>query len=175
MSEARSLYRGEFLELKRDRHWEFVRRVNASGAVVMIAVTPEGELLLVEQTRLPMQGKTIELPAGIVGDSAALADEGFETAALRELLEETGYRGGSATILTQGPTAPGMSSEMLTFVAIRDLVREHAGGGVDGEDITVHRVPLAAVHGWLEVRRAEGLYIEPRIYAGLWFASNGFA
>lgn len=175
MSAIKTLHKGEFLELKRDRHWEYVTRLKASGAVVIVAVTAEGELLLVEQTRIPMQGKTIELPAGIVGDSAAFADEGFEQAALRELLEETGYRGSQATLLTRGPSAPGLSSEQLTLVAVRDLVQEHAGGGVDGEDITVHRVPLDSVHGWLEARRIQGYFIEPRIYAGLWFASKGFA
>ncbi len=173
MSGIRTLRKGEFLELKRDRHWEYVKRVRASGAVVMVAVTAERELLLVEQTRIPMQGKTIELPAGLVGDSDAFADEGLEQAALRELLEETGYRGEQAFILTQGPTAPGLTSEQLTLVGIRGLSHEHAGGGVDGEDISVHRVPLDAVHGWLEARRAKGYFIEPRIYAGLWFASSG--
>ena len=52
------------------------------------------------------------------------------------------------------------------------MEREHAGGGVDGEDITVHLVPLAQVHPWLEARRAAGDHIEPRIYAGLWFVQN---
>lgn len=172
MSEIRSLYKGEFLELKRDRHWEYVRRTMASGAVVIIAVTDAGELVLVEQTRIPLQGKSIELPAGIVGDSEAHAGEAFETAALRELLEETGFRASRAEIVTQGPTAAGFSSEMLTLVRVHGLVREHGGGGVDGEDITVHLVPLPAVHGWLEARRAEGYFIEPRIYAGLWFTQN---
>ncbi|MES2685119.1 MAG: hypothetical protein V4650_16485 [Pseudomonadota bacterium] len=60
---------------------------------------------------------------------------------------------------------------MLTFVRITGLVREHAGG-VDGEDITVHLVTRDAVHAWLEVRRAQGFFIEPRIYAGLWLADN---
>lgn len=172
MSEVRSLHKGEFLELKRDRHWEYVKRVNANGAVVIIAVTDAGELVLVEQTRIPLHGKTIELPAGITGDSAEHADEAFEGAALRELLEETGYSATSAEVILQGPTAPGLTSEQLTFVRMRGLQQQHAGGGVDGEDITVHRVPLAEVHGWLTAKRVEGYFIEPRIYAGLWFAQN---
>ncbi len=172
MSEIRSLYKGEFLELKRDRHWEYVRRVKANGAVLIVAVTDAGELVLVEQMRIPMQGKTIELPAGITGDSDAVAGESFIHAAERELLEETGYTAASAEVILQGPTAPGLTSEQLTFVRMRGLVQQHAGGGVDGEDITVHRVPLAAVHGWLTARRTEGYFIEPRIYTGLWFAQN---
>lgn len=173
MSTILSLFKGEFLELRRDRHWEYVRRVKANGAVVIIAVTDAGELLLVEQTRIPLQGKTIELPAGITGDSDAVAGESFISAAQRELLEETGYSAASAEVILQGPTAPGLTSEQLTFVRMRGLVQQHAGGGVDGEDITVHAVPLATVHEWLMAKRAEGYYIEPRIYAGLWFAQNG--
>lgn len=172
MSDIRSLHRGEFLEILRDRHWEYVRRTKASGAVVIIAVTDAGELILVEQTRIPLHGKTIELPAGVVGDSDEFAGEALETAALRELLEETGFRGAKAEIATQGPTAAGFSSEMLTLVRVSGLVREHAGGGVDDEDITVHLVPVADVHAWLQARQAEGYYIEPRIYAGLWFVAN---
>lgn len=168
----RSLHRGEFLEILRDRHWEYVRRTKASGAVVMIAVTEAEELVLVEQTRIPLHGKTIEMPAGLVGDSGTHADEAFEAAALRELLEETGYRAAEAKVLTQGPTAAGFSSEMLTFVGMRGLVREHGGGGVDDEDITTHCVPLADVPARLEAWRAAGYFIEPRIYAGLWFAAQ---
>lgn len=172
MSEIKSLYRGEFLEILRDRHWEYVRRTKANGAVVIIAVTDAGELVLVEQTRIPLHGKSIELPAGITGDSAAFADEAFESAAHRELLEETGFRAEHAEIVLQGPTAAGMSSELLTFVRMHTLTRVNAGGGVDGEDITVHLVPLAHVHSWLQGKHAEGYFIEPRIYAGLWFAAR---
>lgn len=168
----RTLHRGEFLELKRDRHWEYVSRVQARGAVVIIAVTPERELVLVEQTRIPQQCKTIELPAGIVGDADSPEDESFEDAALREMLEETGFRGSEAFLLTQGPTAAGLTSEQLTLVGIRGLVREHEGGGVGDEDISVHLVPLDGARDWLERKRAEGLRVEPRIYAGLYFASG---
>lgn len=170
------LYRGKFLELLRQDvaggHWEYVRRTQARGAAVIIAVTDAGELVLVEQTRVPLGGKSIELPAGLVGDGADDPAEAYEAAALRELLEETGFRAQAARVLTQGPTAAGFSSEMLTFVRATGLVREHPGGGVDGEDITVHLVPLADVPAWVEARRAEGLFIEPRIYAGLWFATH---
>lgn len=172
MSEVRTLHKGQFLELKRDRHWEFVKRVNANGAVVIIAVTDAGELVLVEQTRIPLQGKTIELPAGITGDSEAVAGESFISAAHRELLEEAGFSAEHAEVILQGPTAAGLTSEQLTFVRMRGLVREHAGGGVDGEDITVHCVPVSTVHDWLMQKRAEGYFVEPRIYAGLWFAQN---
>ncbi|WP_020651278.1 NUDIX hydrolase [Solimonas variicoloris] len=163
------LHRGKFLRLLRDRHWEYVSRVNSAGAGFIAALTSEHELLLVEQYRLPLQARTIELPAGMIGDEADFKDESIEASTLRELEEETGYRGARAEILLSGPVAAGLTSEMLHLVRIRDLVRVGPGGGVAGEDITVHRVPLAKVDGWLRDKAAEGLLIEPRIYAALYF------
>lgn len=163
------LHRGRFLRLLRDRHWEYVERVNSSGAGFIIAVTDARELVLVEQYRLPLHARTIELPAGMIGDEDAFREESIEASALRELEEETGFRGSEAKIVASGPVAAGMSSEPLHLVRIRGLVRVGAGGGVEGEDITVHVVPLEQVDGWLAARRAEGLQIEPRIYAGLYF------
>lgn len=167
------LHRGRFLRLVRvpfrNGHWEYVSRVNSSGAAFILAVTPQRELLLVEQHRLPLGARTVELPAGMIGDEAGHRDEGIEASALRELEEETGFRGTRARILASGPVAAGLTSEMLHLVEIDDLVREHAGGGVDGEDIVVHRVPLSAIDDWLARKRDEGLLIEPRIYAALYF------
>ena len=63
-----SLCRGKFLELLKEGRWEYVRRVNANGAVMIVAVTEDGELLLVEEYRVPLHALTIGLPAGISGD-----------------------------------------------------------------------------------------------------------
>src|SRR3546814_13121516 len=62
------LHRGKFLRLVRDRHWEYVTRVNSSGAGFIAALTDAGEVVLVEQYRLPLHARTIELPAGMIGD-----------------------------------------------------------------------------------------------------------
>lgn len=166
----RTLHDGEFLKLLRDGHWEYVERQNARGAAAMVAITQEREIVLVEQYRIPLHARAIELPAGIIGDSDAFRDETIESSALRELLEETGFQGRSARLVCSGPTAPGLSSEFSNLVLVTGLTRVHAGGGVDGEDITVHVVPLAQIDEWLEGQRAKGLLIEPRIYAGLYFA-----
>lgn len=166
------LHQGRFLRLVRDRHWEYVQRVNSSGAAFIAAVTDAGELLLVEQERLPLQARTIELPAGMIGDDAGFADESIEASALRELEEETGYRGARAEILLSGPVAAGMTSEMLHLVRIHELQRVGDGGGVDGENIQVHRVPLTEIDAWLQARAAEGLLVEPRIYAALYFLTR---
>ena len=172
-SPIESMARGKYLELCRDGNWEYVRRVNARGAAFMLAVTEAQELVLVEQYRVPLQRRCIELPAGIVGDDPAHPGENAESAALRELEEETGFRGGRIEHLLSGPSSPGMSAEILHLFRVSDLARVGPGGGADdGEDITVHLVPLDEVHAWLQNRAVAGLAIEPRIYAGLWFAGR---
>lgn len=165
--EAHLLHRGEFLLLFRRQHWEYVRRPRSSGACFVIAVTREDELVLVEQYRLPVQANTIELPAGILGDSEAFAGEAAEEGGLRELEEETGFRGARAELLFSAPTAAGLTSEMSHFVRVHDLTRVHAGGGVDDEAITVHLVPRRGIDTWLKARRTEGKLVDSRIYAAL--------
>ena len=161
------VYQGRFLEIHKDGRWEFVARHKARGAVHIVAVTPARELVLVEQFRVPVQVRTIELPAGILGDEAAHREESVEACALRELLEETGYTGTNARVLHAGPTAPGLTSERFNIVQIEGLARINDGGGVDGENITVHRVPLIGVMPWLEAQQRSGLQVDHRIYAGL--------
>ena len=141
------LARGRFLSLKKRNGWEFVERTNAREIVAVIAVTPEKELVLVEQYRPPVESRVIELPAGLVGDVEG--DDSVEEAGGRELLEETGYRAGSLKAVFRGPISAGLSTEILTIVKADDLKREHEGGGIDGEDIQVHRVPVSEVKQWL--------------------------
>jgi len=169
MSKPESLHRGKYLELLKDGRWEYVRRVNARGAVFVLAVTEARELVLVEQYRVPVAERTLELPAGIYGDEESAEHETPEHCALRELEEETGYRGKVAKVLLSGPVAPGLTSEIMYLVRVAGLTRVHAGGGVGGEQITVHVVPLRDVAGWLDRKRDEGFQVEPRIYAALHF------
>lgn len=161
------LHTGRFLELVADGRWEYVRRRNASAVVGIIAVTPAGGLLLVEQHRIPVGGPVIELPAGLVGDEQA--DEDIATAAARELEEETGWLPASCRILARGPSSAGLTSEVSTLVLARDLRRTGPGGGVLGEGITVHEVPLAAIPAWLAGRAAAGMLIDHKIHAALWW------
>ena len=81
---------GKYLRLVTRGTWEFAERTTGGHAVLVLAVTPERRLLFVEQFRVPVDGRTIELPAGLVGDTRD--DDTFEEAARRELLEETGWR-----------------------------------------------------------------------------------
>ena len=167
-----TLYEGKFLRLRRNGRWEYAERVNSIGAAFILALTPAREIVLVEQYRVPLQARTIELPAGIIGDGGH-AGESVEVSALRELEEETGFRGARAEILLRGPVAAGLASEMLYLVRVHELIRVHAGGGVDDEDIRVHVVPLATAHDWLAQQAKQGLLVEPRVYTGLYFSAVG--
>ncbi|HEX4870796.1 MAG TPA: NUDIX hydrolase [Nevskiaceae bacterium] len=164
----RLLHEGQFLRLWRTDHWEFVSRVRSRGACFLIAVTAADELLLVEQLRLPLRQPCIELPAGIIADQAAHADESVLDSARRELLEETGYAGAEAEVVLETPTAPGMSSERGYFVRVRGLSRQGHGGGVDDEQITVHAVPLTRIEPWLAAQRARGCAIDGRVLTALY-------
>lgn len=167
MEQNETLFNGSYLRVRRRHDWEYAERTNASAAVIIVAVTPEHRLLLVEQFRIPVNATSIEMPAGLVGD---LDDgESIETAAARELIEETGWQAGRIEHLMTGPSSSGLSNEQIAFVRARDLVRVGAGGGDETEDIRVHEVPLAEAAAWLDARRREGYSIDPKLYAGLYF------
>lgn len=166
------LHAGRYLRLVRQGRWEFVERVIApQGAVQIIAVTAEHQLLLVEQHRPPVGGRVIELPAGLI-DGDGGPDETPEATAIRELEEETGYRCARVRQVHRGPTSPGSSNEFNTFFVAEELERVSAGGGLDSEDITVHRVSLAEAPAWLAARQAEGLWVDPRVFMGLYWATK---
>lgn len=163
------LHRGRFLELRKHGRWEYVARHGATGSVHVLAVTDERELLLVEQYRVPVQSRTLELPAGVIGDEAAHRGERPESCGARELEEETGYRPAQVSLLQVSPSAPGLSSEIQHLVRAVGLTRVGPGGGVDGENITVHRVPLAGLSQWLaEAAEHQGLLVDHRIHAALY-------
>lgn len=169
MTNERVLYDGDFLRLLARDHWEYVERSNARGAVIIVAVTDDERVLLVEQLRVPVGAKVIELPAGLVGDLSGFESESLAAAAARELEEETGYRPGRLEPLVDGPPSPALANEHMSFFRAYDLTRTGAGGGDDSEDIAVHAVPLREVDAWLDDKRGAGELVDPKVYTGLYF------
>lgn len=162
-----TLFDGKWLRIRRRGRWEYVERSHGEGlAVVIVAVTPQDKLLFVEQFRVPLGQRTIELPAGLVGDHHA--HDTLEDAARRELIEETGWEAGRIEVLLTGATSAGMSSERAAFVRATNLRRVGSGGGVDGEGITVHEVPRADAPAWLMRQHAAGYEVDLKLWAGLW-------
>jgi len=154
------VWQGRFIAAKKRGRWEYVSRTRGVSAAVILAVD-EGHVLLVEQYRAPLQAMSLELPAGLVGDE----EEGEETAvaAIRELEEETGYRAERMVDLGKFFASPGMSSEGFTLLRAEGLTKVGAGGGVAGEDIIVHRVPMGEVADFVAKKRAEGATMDVKL------------
>ena len=164
-----TLYEGKFLTMVRNGCWEYCERVNNTAAAMIFACTPEGEVLLVEEYRPPIAAQSICFPAGLIGD---VAPESGSVAAKRELLEETGYEAAEMRYLFTGPSSPGLTSETVAFYLASGLVQKSAGGGVEDENIIVHKVPMAGIDAWLTEQMAAGKSIDPRVYTGLYFLKN---
>ncbi len=155
-----TMWEGRFIAAKRRGRWEYVTRARGIGAAVILAIH-EDAVILVEQYRVPLGGMCLELPAGLIGDDGA--EEAPETAAIRELEEETGWRAGRMVDLGRYYSSPGMASEAFTLLRAEELERVGPGGGIEGEDIIVHQVKLAEVPGFIASKRAEGCAIDVRL------------
>jgi ADP-ribose pyrophosphatase len=154
------VWEGRFILAKRRGKWEYVSRTRGVSAAVILAIH-EGQVILVEQYRVPLRAQCLELPAGLIGDE----DEGeeAETAAIRELEEETGYRADRMIDLGRFHASPGMSSEGFTLLRAEGLTKVGEGGGVEGEDIIVHHVPVGDVDRFVAEKRAEGCAMDVKL------------
>jgi ADP-ribose pyrophosphatase len=158
--EEQIVWQGRFITTKTKGTWEYVSRARGIKAAVILAVD-DGHVLLVEQFRVPLGVSCLELPAGLIGDETD--NEVMEEAAARELEEETGYRPGRIELVGEFYSSPGMVSESFFFVRAHDLVKTGAGGGVEGENITVHRVPMDGVADFMAQKRAEGCAMDAKL------------
>ena len=166
------LHTGKFLRLVQEDHWEYSERINSPGAVIIVGVTDDRKIVLIEQYRIPLHSRVIEFPAGVIGDEPGAGDETHVEAARRELLEETGFQANHLVPLVSGAASSGQSSEVVNMYLATGIKSVGKGGGVGHEEITVHEVPLDSAHEWLEVKAREGLLIDPKVYAGLYFVER---
>jgi ADP-ribose pyrophosphatase len=141
------------------REWELFERINCNGIVAIVPVTDEGNVLLIRQFRPPVNGYVIEFPAGLNDKGDTLAE-----AARRELREETGYVSKEMTPLVEGPMSSGASGEILTVFLARGLSFQGIGERDETEDIEVLSVPINELDDRLNALRAEGDYVDLKIY-----------
>ena len=155
------VWQGKWITAKRQGRWEFVSRARGIQAVVIVAIDDDGHVLLVDQYRVPLGRRCLELPAGLIGDD--VEGEPVESAAARELEEETGYRAERIEPLGFFHSSPGMVSEGFTLVRAHGVARVSEGGGTEHEDIVVHRVPLGALPDFVATKRAEGMAVDVKL------------
>ncbi len=121
--------------------------------VQVVPVTTDGKLVMVEQFRPGSRQVTLEFPAGLV-------EEGEEpvAAAVRELEEETGYRGGAPVIIADVDPNAALQSNRL-FVAVVDNCRRTGERDQDpGEAIRPREVDPEELDGLIESGRFRDAY-----------------
>lgn len=149
---SRVVHRGHYLEFRvltveredgsrreRDIVWH-------PGAVAIVALDEEDRVLLVRQFRVAAGAALLEIPAGTLDvDAATGRVEDPDTAAARELEEETGYRAGRLERIGDFWTAPGFATEQMWLYLATDLAAADADrlGPDEDERLELERLPLA--------------------------------
>ena len=156
----RIMWAGKYLRAMKQGRWEFASRVNDVRAVVILA-EHDGKMILIEQERIPIGKRCLELPAGLVGDEDEKAT--VEGTAVKELEEETGFTASKVERLGDFYSSPGMIAESFTLVRATGLSRIGKGGGNEHEDIIVHLVPRADIPAFVERMRSNGCAIDAKL------------
>ena len=154
------LWSGNWIQARRRGKWEYATRARNIRAAVILALDSD-HVILVEQYRVPIGRPCLELPAGLIGDETE-GEDPLE-AAKRELVEETGYEAAEWHDLGTYYSSPGMVGESFSMLVARNLARVGEGGGIDGENIIVHRVPLSSVIKTVEDFRANGGAVDSKL------------
>ena len=157
---AEEMWAGRFVRAIRRGKWEYASRTSNIRAVVILAEY-EGKVILVDQPRVPLGERCLELPAGLVGDVDPSAT--VEQTAITELEEETGFTADRIEQLGDFYSSPGMLSEGFTLGRAHGVRKVGEGGGDENEDINVHLVAPADIPNFIEQKRAEGFGIDVKL------------
>jgi ADP-ribose pyrophosphatase len=160
---ASEVYRGNFLDLRRDvvrlHDGQQVTReyVVHPGAVMVVPMLADGQLVLERQYRYPLRQLTIEFPAGKVD----VGETGFDCA-VRELAEETGYRAREWAHAGVLHNAAAYSTEGIEIWFARDLQPGPAAPDV-GEHIEVFTASARDLADWVR----DGTVTDAKTMVGL--------
>ena len=144
------VYTGDYLKVYRDTvslpngassYREYLQH---PGAVMIIPVFENGDVLVERQYRYPMRKVFVEFPAG----KKDAGEAPLETAQ-RELLEETGYTAQRYTHITDIHNALAYCDEVIHFYIAEDLHDSGQQKLDDNEFVQVMRVPLAELMNWI--------------------------
>jgi 8-oxo-dGTP pyrophosphatase MutT (NUDIX family) len=127
--------------------WETVTRTNVynRGAVVIVALTKERELILERNWRVPLESFVLQFPAGLTDREW----ESEEETARRELLEETGYLATRLIPIITAPLSPALSPTGASHFLAPDV--EYAGrrDTDDPAETEVIKVPVAKISDFI--------------------------
>ena len=132
------MWQGDYITAVRAGRWEYVERAGRVTAVVILA-EHDGKVLLVEQPRVPLGRRCLELPAGLVGDTQA--QDSVEQAARRELEEETGFAAERIEVIGDFYSSPGMVAESFTLVRAHGVRKVGEGGAGAPPQVLLHPLP----------------------------------
>ena len=155
-----TIWQGKYIAAMKRGRWEYVSRTGSTNAVVIVA-EHEGKVILIEQYRVPVGARCLELPAGLVGDEDKSAT--VEDTAIKELEEETGFTADRVETLGQFHSSPGMVAESFTLVRVHGVRKIGDGGGTEHEDIAVHLVAREDIPAFVEQRRAAGTAVDVKL------------
>lgn len=156
----RLMWEGKFVRVFKRGRWEYASRARDIRAVVILAEI-DGKVILIDQPRVPIGRRCLELPAGLVGDVDEAAT--IEDTARKELEEETGYTAKRIERLGDFYSSPGMVAESFTLVRAIGVSKTGDGGGDDSEDINVHLVARADIPAFVNAMRAQGVGIDVKL------------
>ena len=134
--------------------------LDSADWVNVVAVTPDQQMVLVEQYRHGSDTVELEIPGGMIDPQ----DASPEAAGCRELREETGYEGEGARVISRIFANPAMMSNTCFTLLVENC---HLAGPVqfDGsEDLTTRLVPVSEVAGLV----ASGKIRHPLVIAALY-------
>ncbi len=156
------MWAGDWIQARRRGKWEYVSRARGIRAAVILPLDGD-HVILVDQYRVPVGCRVLELPAGLIGDEAGSEGEDPLAAARRELEEETGYTAANWQDCGTYLSSPGLTGESFTLLKATGLTQVGDGGGTYEEDINVHRVALADLPQTVARFREQGFAIDVRL------------
>ena len=155
-----TMWEGKYIRAMKRGRWEYVSRTNSVGAAVILA-EHDGKVILVEQYRVPVGARCLELPAGLVGDEEAHAT--VESTAIKALEEETGFTCDRVERLGDFHSSPGMVAESFSLVRAHGVRKVGEGGGTEHEEIEVHLVAREDIPAFVAERRGAGVAIDVKL------------
>ena len=134
--------------------------IDSVNWVNVVAVTPENQLVMVEQYRHGSDTIELEIPGGMMDP----ADASPEATGARELREETGYEGGTPRLIGTIFPNPAIMSNICYTVLVENCTCCHEVEFDHGEDLITRLVPWAEVPSLV----AEGKIRHSLVIAGIY-------